>query len=144
MSPRRKTLRKVVSPPIIKGFKPVGLQEKNLVTEPVILLLEEYEALRLCDYDHRSQLEASVYMCVSRPTFTRIYASALQKIATAFVEGRQLVISGGKVYFDSDWFECQSCNCYFNNPEKERVITDCPLCGSQQVMQYDSDLITGK
>ena len=70
------------------------------------LLYEEYEALRLCDYSMENHNRASEIMEVSRPTFTRIYASARQKLASAFVEGRQIVIEGGKVYFDSDWHIC--------------------------------------
>ena len=132
MSPRIKRIRKVVNPPTIKGFKPYGLQQRNGNTESVNLLTEEYEALRLCDYERYNQFDASIMMGVSRPTFTRIYASALQKIATAFVEGRQMEIEGGKVYFDSDWFQCNDCLCFFNNPEKNINITHCPLCGSKK------------
>ncbi|MFN8257046.1 MAG: DUF134 domain-containing protein [Bacteroidales bacterium] len=137
MSPRIKTIRKVLNPPIIKGFKPYGPERNSENTDPVILLFEEYEAIRLCDYDKCNHQEASVLMCVSRPTFTRIYASALQKIAIAFVEGRQIAIEGGKVYFDSDWYQCKKCNCYFNNPEKEIEIVNCPLCGSAEIISFD-------
>ncbi|HBB90155.1 MAG: hypothetical protein A2X22_00890 [Bacteroidetes bacterium GWF2_49_14] len=137
MSPRNTTLRKVVNPPQIKGFKPYGAENSKLNSEPVILLLEEYEALRLCDYDHCNQLEASVLMGVSRPTFTRVYASALRKIAKAFVEARVISIKGGRVYFDSDWFHCRSCGCFFNNPDKEQTIANCPLCCSDEISGYD-------
>jgi predicted DNA-binding protein (UPF0251 family) len=59
MSPRSTRLRKVFSPPLIKGFKPYGPElEKGKNQNPVVMLYEEYEALRLCDYDlfnhHRS------------------------------------------------------------------------------------------
>jgi len=137
MSPRIKILRKVSSPPIIKGFKPYGPDSGKLNSEPVLLLYEEYEALRLCDYDRCNHHQASVMMSVSRSTFTRIYASALQKIASAFVEGRRISIEGGKVYFDSDWYQCTGCNCYFNNPEKDKMINKCPLCGNSQIINFD-------
>jgi uncharacterized protein len=139
MSPRNKTLRKVVNPPLIKGFKPFGAEPGKGNADPVVLLFEEYEALRLCDYDNCNQLKASGMMGVSRPTFTRIYASALQKIATAFVEGRTISITGGKVYFDSDWYNCKSCHCHFNNPDRDRKIESCPLCGSLEIIGYDFD-----
>ena len=139
MSPRNKTLRKVVNPPLIKGFKPYGAESGKRNAEPVVLLFEEYEALRLCDYDACNQLKASEMMGVSRPTLTRIYASALQKIAKAFVEGRMITIKGGKVYFDSDWYHCKSCDCHFNNPDKDHKITNCPLCGSREIIGYDFD-----
>lgn len=135
MSPRNKTLRKVVNPPLIKGFKPFGAESGKGNAEPVVLLFEEYEALRLCDYDACNQLQASVMMGVSRPTFTRIYASALQKIAIAFVEGRMITIKGGRVYFDSDWYHCKICDCHFNNPDKDQKINNCPLCGSIEILE---------
>lgn len=137
MSPRRKMLRKVMDPPPVKGFRPYGPELVN--QEPVYLLYEEYEAMRLSDYNKLNHHHASVMMNVSRPTFTRIYASALQKIATAFVEGRNIAIEGGKVYFDSNWHHCKSCLCYFNNPDKEISVKNCPLCGSLMVIEYDFD-----
>jgi predicted DNA-binding protein (UPF0251 family)/DNA-directed RNA polymerase subunit RPC12/RpoP len=137
MSPRIRVLRKVSNPPLIKGFKPYGIASE-LGTEEVKLLYEEYEALRLCDYDMLNHYQASVMMGVSRPTFTRIYASALQKIAKAFIEGRQISIEGGKVYFDSEWYHCTSCGCYFNNPEKEKEVDTCPLCKSGQIIKPDN------
>jgi len=139
MCPRKKTLRKVTSPPIIKGLKPYGDATFKQNTQPVYLLYEEYEALRLSDYEKYNHHESSVLMGVSRPTFTRIYASALQKIAEAFVEGRQIAIEGGKVYFDSDWYQCKKCSCYFNNPQKDVEIENCPLCGHKYFMQIDLD-----
>lgn len=139
MSPRIKVPRKVLDPPIIKGFKPYGLESKTQNTEPVNLLYEEYESLRLSDYKNHNHKQASEIMGVSRPTFTRIYASCLQKIAQAFVEGRQIAIEGGKVYFDSNWYRCKKCTCYFNNPEKEKTVEHCPLCGSKQVKEFDYD-----
>lgn len=137
MSPRIKVLRKVSNPPVIKGFKPYGSESEKQNLEFVNLLYEEYEAIRLSDYDILNHHQASVMMGVSRPTFTRIYASALQKIAKAFVEGRQISIEGGKVYFDSDWYHCKKCRCYFNNPEKDKSVDNCPLCGSQRVDKFD-------
>jgi predicted DNA-binding protein (UPF0251 family)/DNA-directed RNA polymerase subunit RPC12/RpoP len=143
MSPRIKVIRKVLSPPKIKGFKPYGSISENINPELVNLLYEEYEALRLSDYDLLNHHQASVLMGVSRPTFTRIYASALQKIAKAFVEGIQISIEGGKVYFDSDWYHCKNCSSNFNYPEKEKPLKNCPLCGSKDFDRFDS-IYTGE
>jgi uncharacterized protein len=137
MSPRIKILRKVSNPPLIKGFKPYGSELVKQNPEVVNLLYEEYEAIRLSDYDKLNHHQASVMMGVSRPTFTRIYASALHKTAKAFVEGKQIVIEGGKVYFDSDWYHCKKCDCYFNNPEKEKTVKNCPLCNTTHVNKFD-------
>ena len=137
MSPRLKRIRKVLNPPLIKGFKPYGPESGNQKSEPVCLLYEEYEALRLCDYDGYHHHHASIIMGISRPTYTRIYASVREKIARAFVEGRQIIIEGGKVYFDSDWYKCKQCQCYFNHPERITKVEGCPLCGSQQFISYE-------
>lgn len=137
MSPRNKRLRKVLNPPIIKGLKPYGPEVDESRTSVVTLLFEEYEALRLCDYDMFNHHQACVIMSVSRPTFTRIYAAARQKIAKTLVEGSQLSIEGGKVYFDSDWYHCSQCTCYFNNPEKDKSIETCPLCKSADIISYE-------
>lgn len=132
MSPKKRVLRKVLNPPSIDGFKPYGQESEKQNRESVNLFFEEYEALRLSDHNKLNHHQASVKMGVSRPTFTRIYASALQKIAKAFVEGRQITIKGGKVYFDSEWYHCNRCNRYFSNPKKGKAVENCSLCGSQQ------------
>ncbi len=139
MSPRIKKLRKVLNPPPIKGFKPYGPEVDGKKLEPVLLHFEEYEAFRLCDYDLYNHHQASVIMGVSRPTFTRIYSSVRRKVALAFAEGRQIVIDGGKVYFDSDWYHCSTCKCYFNNPQKDVEITECPLCGSKSFAGFNME-----
>ena len=139
MSPRIKKLRKVLNPPPVKGFKPYGGDSEAKRASVVTIHYEEYEALRLCDYDKYNHHQASVLMGVSRPTFTRIYAYAREKIATAFVEGRQISVDGGKVYFDSDWYHCSSCSSYFNNSDREIEIENCPLCGSDKIKGHEPD-----
>lgn len=138
--PRNIMPRKILNPPVIKGFKPYGLELSESSSEPVVLLFEEYEALRLCDYDGYNHNQASIAMNVSRPTFTRIYASVRKKIASAFVEGRQISIEGGKIYFDSSWYHCESCSCYFNDQEIGETIPQCALCGSAYISKVDAEL----
>lgn len=130
MTPRSRMPRKVTASPKIKGFKPFGGSAGDTSQPAVNLLLEEYEALRLCDYDHFNHEEAASMMGVSRPTFTRIYAEALKKIAQSFVAGRTLIIEGGHVYFDSEWYYCKKCKCRFNHPGEAGKPSECPLCGA--------------
>jgi predicted DNA-binding protein (UPF0251 family) len=106
--------------------------------DAVFLEYEEYEAIRLCDFERMNHFEASAVMNVSRPTLTRIYSTAREKMAEALVLGKQLIIEGGKVYFDSEWYSCKSCKCIFNNPEKEIEIEECPLCKSKDVSVYEN------
>ncbi len=137
MSPRPKRLRKISNPPVISGFKPYGNKNTEKNKESVFLHYEEYEAIRLCDFEMLNHHEASVIMDVSRPTLTRIYARARQKIAEALVLGKQIIIEGGKIYFDSEWFSCKSCGCYFNNPDKQEPVTACPLCKSTDFVSFE-------
>jgi predicted DNA-binding protein (UPF0251 family) len=134
MSPRSKAPRKVSEIPLIKGYKPYGGKGNKKPVGIVNLLLEEYEALKLSDYEHRNHKDAALEMGVSRPTFTRIYAAGLAKLAEAFVEGKGIVIEGGHVYFDSDWYFCKKCNCRFNNPGKITEPDYCPLCGAGTIL----------
>ncbi|HRY33340.1 MAG TPA: DUF134 domain-containing protein [Bacteroidales bacterium] len=133
--PRPKRLRKVITPPRFKGFKPYGYygQEK----EAVVMLMEELEVIRLLDYLGMTQEEAAGLMMISRPTLTRVYEQARKKVATAFAEARTLVVEGGRVYFDQDWHRCLICNSTFNDPEKSPSAPACPVCGSLHTEQFN-------
>lgn len=128
----------MTSIPTVSGYKPYGENARRGEKNAIFLLLEEYEALKLNDYENRIQCEAAQIMQVSRPTYTRIYMSARQKIATAFVEGRQLIIEGGKVEYSKGWFLCNDCACLFDKMEKDELI--CPLCKSKNLEEYFYDL----
>jgi len=136
---RPKTVRRIADKPIVSGFKPYGAQILGSKSDAVFLLYEEYEALRLCDYDEYNQCDASKLMGVSRPTLTRICMSARKKVATAMVEGRQLIIEGGKVEIDNEWIKCNDCHCYYVKQQEENDDHTCPLCGSENVKEYDEE-----
>ncbi len=135
--PRPKRHRKIGKPPGVKGFKPHGGRGRN---EAVRMLYEEYEALKLADYDGHSQEEAAQMMDVSRPTFTRIYDRALKKVAKAFVEHREILLEGGTVSFDDDWFRCRSCHNVFKMPGKNGRVSNCPVCGSADIFDESEAL----
>ena len=69
MSPRPKNIRKVNNMPSVAGFRPVI--SNNSCEETIFLHFEEYETIRLCDYEMKTQQEASISMGVSRPTLSR-------------------------------------------------------------------------
>ena len=81
--------------PISVVYKPAGIPARQL--EWVTLHLDEFETLRLLDHIGLDQEKAALEMGISRPTVTRIYASARRKIATAFVLGQAICIEGGPV-----------------------------------------------
>jgi predicted DNA-binding protein (UPF0251 family) len=122
--PRKKRNRRIQVPPVIKGMSVYGIRGRK--SNEVILHLEEYEAIRLLDYQNLTQEEAAVYMDVSRPTLTRIYEEARRKVATSFVEGRDLLFRGGDVYFDKNWYKCNSCQASFSDYSEN--ATNCPVC----------------
>ncbi len=136
MSPRSKQFRKVASPPVLKGFKPIGVPFSDATV--VTLLYEEYESLRLADYAGMKQEEAAKLMDISRPTFTRIYSSCLKKLARAFTEGRSIVIEGGDVEFDKQWYRCHQCTTIFHHPDAEHQ--ECINCGSDDIEHINQSI----
>ena len=136
MSPRNKRFRKVVSPPVLKGYKPIGLPVNE--ASVISILYEEYEALRLADYSGLKQIEAAELMNVSRPTFTRIYSSCLQKLAKAFAEGRSIVIEGGNVEFDKQWYRCNDCTTIFHHPDDNN--NECVSCESDDLEHINKSI----
>ena len=122
---------------MIKGFNPIGVHANR--KEEINLLLEEYEAIRLMDFEHLNQVEAAKRMDVSRPTFTRIYDSARKKLAMALVNSLRIVVTGGKVEFDDEWFRCLDCDTVFQvqNPEKDQ---SCPHCQSSKLIHVNDEI----
>ncbi|MFH2047471.1 MAG: DUF134 domain-containing protein [Pseudomonadota bacterium] len=95
--PRPKCRRHVCGVPDINYFKPRGIPATDL--EEVVLSLDEYEAIRLADYDALYQSEAAAKMNISRQTFGRIIEAAHKKIADVLINGKALKIEGGEVAF---------------------------------------------
>lgn len=85
----------VASPPVATVYKPAGIPARQL--QWMHLTLDEFEAVRLVDGHGLDQETAATHMGVSRPTVTRILASARTKIAQTFIHGQALVIEGGSV-----------------------------------------------
>lgn len=128
--PRRKRLRKVVAPPKFMGYKPYGTSSED--NGKVELLYEEYEAIKLADYDMLNHEEAAKLMGISRPTFARIYESARRNIALALTEAKEIVTVFGNATLEDNWFVCNSCHARFTKPES--VSGDnCPLCKSTEI-----------
>jgi predicted DNA-binding protein (UPF0251 family) len=61
----------------------------------IVLSLDEFEAVRLLDYECFSQIQAAKKMRVHRSTVSRIISSARAKIAKALVDINTLKIEGG-------------------------------------------------
>ncbi|MHA1593479.1 MAG: DUF134 domain-containing protein [Candidatus Baldrarchaeia archaeon] len=85
--------RVITALPTVAKFSPT-LQENVPVQPkpPIFLSYDEYEALRLIDYEGLTQEEAGERMGVSRGTIWRLIKSARKKVSSALIEGRELVI----------------------------------------------------
>jgi len=79
-------------------FKPRGIPTVDL--EEVVLTLDEFESIRLADYEQLYQEEAAEQMNISRQTFGRIIETAHKKIADVLLNGKALKIEGGEVAFN--------------------------------------------
>ncbi|MEJ2037421.1 MAG: DUF134 domain-containing protein [Desulfosarcinaceae bacterium] len=90
---RPRKCRRVNEVPGVTYFKPRGVPMSEL--NEVFLSVEEYEALRLADYQGLKHEEAAVLMQVSRQTFGRILSQARQAVAKALINGWALHILGG-------------------------------------------------
>ena len=85
--------RWVCSEPRCRRFGPSDVSN----AEEVILNLDEYECIRLIDYEGLEQEQCAVQMGVARTTVQAIYKSARRKLADSLVNARHLRIEGGDV-----------------------------------------------
>ncbi|EOR93375.1 putative DNA-binding protein [Arcticibacter svalbardensis MN12-7] len=130
---RLKKSRVIQRAPSFLGFKPFGVQK--LSGEDVILHLEEYESVKLCDYENLTHEQAAKIMNVSRPTFSRVYQSARNKIAKAFVEASSILLEGGNSVVGILWYSCPVCELNFSSIIDEQPV--CPFCLSEHVCKVD-------
>ena len=93
--PRPRKCRKVCCLPDNDGFVPVRGGEE---LTPIVLNMDEYEAIRLIDREGFSQEQCGEYMRIARTTVQQIYATTRKKLADALVEGLPLRIEKGDCY----------------------------------------------
>lgn len=139
--PRAKTLRMLQELPIVKGFRPLWMRANY--RQAVILNLEEYEVLRLIDYESKIHEEVAGMMNVSRPTVTRIYESARKKISTALVEGRSFLIEGGEIEISEHHYLCEECQHRISIALEDEKPGICPACGSERIISLNDCFIRG-
>lgn len=101
--PRPQKKRYVCRLPEISEFSP----KENPCGEKVVMTVDEYESIRLIDYEGGMQEECAMQMNVARTTVQGIYNSARKKLADAVVNGKKLVIEGG----DYVLCECYTKSC---------------------------------
>lgn len=89
--PRPKRCRRICREPDYVGFSPDAIH----CAEIVCLSLDEYEVIRLVDYEKKTHEQCARQMDISRTTVTEIYENARYKLADCIIGGKRLVIGGG-------------------------------------------------
>lgn len=98
--PRNTKCRKIFCFPDYYGFVPEEVNADRI--ETIMMSLDEYEVLRLLDYEGLNQQECALRMGVARTTVTAMYENARKKLVRAIVEGKRLRIAGGNVKIDRE------------------------------------------
>jgi predicted DNA-binding protein (UPF0251 family) len=128
--------RLICHPPRMAGFKPFGMPMCEI--KVVKIQFDEFESIKLIDYQNLSQDKAAELMNISRPTFTRVYNRALKKIAKAFVEGLAIEIEGGNVEFDRDWYKCKKCHKLIDGLENHIKCQNCTAFGKEELIRINA------
>lgn len=132
--PRPVRNRKICNPPKMAGFKPFGMPLCEI--KSIKLHFDEYESIKLVDYENLPQDAAAERMSISRPTLTRIYNSALKKIAKALVECLAIEIDGGAVEFDKEWYKCKKCFKLIDGLENHIKCKDCTSYNNTELVKF--------
>jgi predicted DNA-binding protein (UPF0251 family) len=74
-----------------KVYKPIGIPASKL--EITVIQQDEFEAMRLCDTEGKSQIEAADKMKISRGTIQRLLNSGRQKLIESILKNRGLKIN---------------------------------------------------
>ena len=90
--------RRVLGEPEYATFNPDGISSGS----DVVLSVDEYEVIRLVDYERMTHEECCRRMAISRTTVTEIYERARYRLAEAIVNGRLLRIEGGHYQMSQD------------------------------------------
>ncbi len=91
---RPKKWRKVCFLPENSLFGPLGTRDDDV--QFIIMPVDQYEAIRLIDWEGLTQEECALQMQVARTTVQRIYSIARKKIADSLVNGKTIKIEGGE------------------------------------------------
>ena len=93
-SGRPQKVRYIKSMPKIAQFSPRGKPGRP---DEVELLVDQFEALKLADFEGLDQSRGAVAMGVSRPSFGRILREARRVMADAIINGKIIRIQGGNI-----------------------------------------------
>lgn len=112
--------------PALSSFRPEG--QRFTPAEYLTLTVDEFEAIRLSDFEGLYQEEAARMMKISRQTFGRILQEAHRKIAGCLVQGKALKIEGGNYVTSDRLFYCIQCGNTWGTETASPMPKDCPEC----------------
>ncbi|MBQ3379843.1 MAG: DUF134 domain-containing protein [Clostridia bacterium] len=116
---RPQRCRRICKEPTFDSFFPGGRECAGAVT----LSVDEFEVIRLVDYEKNTHEQCAARMDISRTTVTEIYESARFKLSDSIVNGKKLVIGGGN-YRLCDGVEQKSCGmqCHVTEYVSDKII----------------------
>lgn len=91
--PRPCKRRRICQMPECRHFGPINGADERYPS--ILMTVDEYECIRLIDYEGMTQEQCAAQMDVARTTAQAIYNSARFKLASSLVNGRSLCIEGG-------------------------------------------------
>lgn len=124
-------------------FKPRGIPLGEL--EEVVLMVDEFEAVRLADLEGMYQDQAAEQMHVSRQTFGNIVSSAHRKIADALVNAKAIRIEGGVYQMTgTEKFRCHQCGHTWDASYGTPKPDECPRCRNNNIHRAQEDRGAGR
>ena len=136
--PRPVKCRKIGCNPEFLMFKPAGIPASEL--DEMDLTFDEFEAIRLADYEGLYHVAAAQQMHVSRQTFGNIIASARHKVSEMLIFGKKLTVTGGNIMVTSNKrvFGCV-CGHEWSVEHGVERPANCPSCKSENIHRRSLD-----
>lgn len=112
--------RRICQMPISRGFKPL---DDDLISKDIVkMTLDEYETIRLIDFEGLKQEDCAKHMKVARTTVQGIYNDARKKIAESLIHSKPLIIKGGNYKLcDGSSLFCDFKYCVIKNSLKSNI-----------------------
>ncbi|MEG1980617.1 MAG: NifB/NifX family molybdenum-iron cluster-binding protein, partial [Victivallaceae bacterium] len=93
------------------------------IADPLLIPVDELEALRLCDLEEKSQGEAADLMRISRGTLQRLLYAAHRKIAFALLNGNPIITQGNEKEMECGRQNCRFCSRKYKQRSIQGVTT---------------------
>ena len=105
---RPQRCRRICMRPEYDSFSPQG----DMRGEQIALTLDEFEVVRLIDYEKMTQEECAAQMEISRTTVAEVYERARYKLADFLINGKRLTLGGGNFRFCGGGEDCGRGSCF--------------------------------